>query len=242
MIVTFCAASLASLGTVPAHATSAGVWTWWRYPTGSQLWNLDQNVRITQSAPTRFWSHQFGFVGGDGGYLGLQTDGSVGNGQRGKLAIFSIWNAADARPGPGAVCVDFGGEGVGKSCRILYNWQPGTTYKYRLWYLGAETGDRHRWGAWMIDTSTGKETHIGSILAPAGKSRITNSVSWIEDFGGTPCDQAAPAAGVFGHPTANNGQVHGTFDSGPTRSCGRSRATVSNDPSARTVTMRTYLA
>ncbi len=53
---------------------------------------------------TYFWAHQFGLVGGEGGYLGLQTKGNRADGSLGKLAIFSLW---DATGSDGAGCVRF---------------------------------------------------------------------------------------------------------------------------------------
>ncbi|MGY2063466.1 DUF3472 domain-containing protein, partial [Nocardia gipuzkoensis] len=102
---------LALAGTAaPAQAAQAPVHQWWGYPTAS-MWNLDTTVTVRTSGPTRFFAHQFGFEGSDGGYLGIQQT------PRGRQAIFSVWNSPGAaQAGPGASCETFGGEGVGWHC------------------------------------------------------------------------------------------------------------------------------
>ena len=55
----------------------------------------------------------------DGGYMGVQTLGSRWDiRSTGPIAIFSIWGATSATPGPGAVCRRFDWEGVGINCRL----------------------------------------------------------------------------------------------------------------------------
>ena len=55
----------------------------------------------------------------DGAYMGVQTAGQRWDiGSTGPIAIFSIWGATSATPGPGAVCRRFDWEGIGMQCRL----------------------------------------------------------------------------------------------------------------------------
>jgi hypothetical protein len=75
-----------------------------------------------------FYSSQFGIVDGDGGYIGIQTDGN------GKRAIFSIWgaNGAQCADVAGAICQPFTGEGDGYQTLVPYEWVPGHRYRTRV--------------------------------------------------------------------------------------------------------------
>ncbi len=86
-----------------------------------------------------FWAQQFWADAtiDHGGYFGLQTGGVIGTQNVGKMLIFSIWNATSATAGPGAVAQPFGGEGIGYSVRLAYDWQEGTPYRFRLEKEGA---------------------------------------------------------------------------------------------------------
>jgi hypothetical protein len=142
-----------------------GTYTDWNWPaTSGGYYNFDHDLRIQQVTPNApyFWSHQFGFVDGDGGYLGLQSNGVGFDGYRGKLAIFSIWQATAAS---GPACGTFGGEGTGYSCKIPYEWVANRRYRLRLWATGTDGADEW-WGAWVMDRTTGAEQHIGSIRVP----------------------------------------------------------------------------
>ena len=68
-------------------------WTWPATSTG--YYNFDQRLTILghSSGTHYFWAHQMHFVGGDGGYLGLQV-GSYPNNT--KIALFSLWGANGA--------------------------------------------------------------------------------------------------------------------------------------------------
>lgn len=105
--------------------------------------NSVQVVMTVEAAPPNdssyFWAQQF-FTSrtvDHGGYFGLQTGGVVGNRNVGKMAIFSIWNATAGEAGPGATAQTFGGEGIGYSVRMPFNWQPGVRYQFVLEKDGA---------------------------------------------------------------------------------------------------------
>ena len=90
-----------------------GTYTDWRWPDApdgyaSFEWELTPHTDPTPDG--YFWSHQFWLVGGESGYVGLQTLGSE---PTGKIAIFSIWDAVTA--GGPVYMSRFDGEGEGYS-------------------------------------------------------------------------------------------------------------------------------
>jgi hypothetical protein len=76
---------------------------------------MDQRLTVLGHSPGThyFWSHQFGFIGGENGYLGLQV-GSYPNNT--KIALFSIWGANGA---DGPNCGPFVEGTPGYTCRPL---------------------------------------------------------------------------------------------------------------------------
>jgi hypothetical protein len=123
------------------------------------------------------------------------------------MAIFSIWDALEAEPGPGASSEEFTGEGEGWSCRIPYEWVEGHTYCLRVETCGIDEQDNEWWGAWIIDTSTNQETFIGKIKVPASWQRMDDySAVWVEYYRQVNDCGSIPYAKVrFEHPVADNG-------------------------------------
>src|SRR6202453_913746 len=107
-------------------------------------WDLEP--RTDPSPVGYFWSHQVALVGGEGGYVGLQTEGSE---PTGKIAIFSVWGAIDA-DGP-EYAAPFGGEGIGMTVRIRYQWVPG-----RREQLAIHAGRGGWWRAEVDDRQIGR--------------------------------------------------------------------------------------
>ena len=62
------------------------------------------------------------------GYMGMQVDGTNAE----KRFIFSIWDVFEGEPATGAIGVIFGGEGVGYSIRMPYQWEEGNQYNLNL--------------------------------------------------------------------------------------------------------------
>ena len=154
-----------------------------------------------------YWAHQFGFKDGDGGYMGLQTNGCMQGQWVGKMAIFSIWEALDAEPGPGASCEWFTGEGEGWSCRKKYNWVEGYTYSLRIKKEGVDEQQNEWWSAYIKDITTSDETFLGRIKVPASwKGLDTSSAVWVEYYGKVvDCNSIPYAEARFEQPTANDG-------------------------------------
>jgi len=182
---------------------------YWDYHTGFFNFDIFLTIDIEPKIKSDyFWAHQFKFIEGNGGYLGLQTSGSIQGQKVGKMAIFSIWDAIEAEPGLGATCEYFTGEGEGWSCRIPYEWIEGRTYCLRIWELCcAELPlEDEWWSAWIIDTSTGQETFIGKIKIPSSWQWLNaSSIVWVEYYGQVNGCNAIPYAKArIEHPTADN--------------------------------------
>jgi len=191
----------------------ADAWYSWPVVSGSGFYNFDILLTIDVDPGIQsyyYWAHQFNFRNGDIGYMGLQTNGIIQGSWVGKMAIFSIWNALGAEPGPGASCEQFSGEGEGWSCRIKYNWVEGRTYRLRIWEFPSENSERDKWwGAWVIDTFTGQETFIGKIKVPSSWQMLdSSSCIFVEYYGQVnDCDSIPYAEARFEEPTANNGSI-----------------------------------
>ncbi|MBM2620278.1 DUF3472 domain-containing protein [Actinoplanes sp. LDG1-06] len=208
VVVVLVAAVVGFIGLqVPADAAAqhqnANLYAYWNFHGRSGFWNVDQQVRVSQKARASYWAMNFGFTTtpDEGGYLGLQTDGQRFNGTKGDTAIFSLWNANATR---GSNCGRFSGEGTGRSCRIPYAISTGTYYRLRVWRLAADSGGQW-WGAWVANPATGKDTPIGQIRVPRGKTLLTPPMNFSEYFGpARTCDTVPASAAYFTQPAANS--------------------------------------
>ncbi|HEX3392935.1 MAG TPA: DUF3472 domain-containing protein [Acidimicrobiales bacterium] len=188
-----------------------GPYTEWFWPTppsagGRQGFSTFEHTLTPEIDPgpqaTYFWAHQFGLEGGEGGYIGLQTRGNRADGSLGKMAIFSLWDAAGAE-GPGVV--RFSGEGTGWSARIAYHWEQETTYRLRVGIDGV-TPRGTWWAASVLDLHTADERHIGRLMAKPGWDGLRPwSVMWTEYYGPAlrRCSDLAEVSAVFGNPVAD---------------------------------------
>jgi len=194
------------------RATPQGTYTEWRWPPSTSFARTLQagylnfeHVLVPEVDPgpdtTYFWAHQFRLIGGEGGYIGLQTKGNRIDGSLGKMAIFSIWDA-EAAEGP---ATRFSGEGEGWSCRIPYQWQAGRAYGLKVFTPGGGW-----WGARVRDEQTGAISEIGGIRVPQHWRNLDSwSVMWTEYYGPplNSCRDLAYSSVVFGTPRANDGEV-----------------------------------
>jgi hypothetical protein len=127
------------MGAPPAAAAVApnGTYSNWTWPASTTgYYNFDQRLTILGHSPGThyFWAHQFQFIGGDGGYLGLQVGLYPNNS---KIALFSVWGANGAQ---GANCGPFNEGGAGYTCRLdPYAWVSGRAYRMRLWSVGEDS-------------------------------------------------------------------------------------------------------
>ena len=194
-------------------ATPRGTYTEWRWPPSTSFartllagYRSFEHVLVPEVDPgpdsMYFWAHQFRLIGGEGGYLGLQTKGNRVDGSLGKMAIFSIWDALEAA-GPGTT--RFGGEGEGWSCRIPYKWEAGRAYGLKVSSVGGGW-----WEAKVRDEATGVVSQIGGIRVPEHWRNLDSwSVMWTEYYGSPldRCSDLAYSSVVFGTPLANDGET-----------------------------------
>jgi hypothetical protein len=169
-------------------------------------WDLTPELDTSQGY---FWAHQFAFRNsGDpqcGGYVGLQANGAYPSGPA-KLALFSIWDALDARSSE--VARPFGGEGTGYQTMIRYEWAAGRGYQLRL-----AADDQSWWCASVRDNETGIEDEIGRILVPDGWRKLdTWSIAWTELFFPPirDCADMECASSLWAGFTANQGTIRPT--------------------------------
>ncbi len=202
------------------------------------LYNIDMPLKINVDpgpGAARFFSEQFA-IGPYTGYLGLQTDMSQSNGQVTKGAIFSIWNATSAVEGsPGTWCQTFGGEGIGYSCRMPYNWTAGTTYRLRVWQITANS-----WAAFVKDLTTGIEVQLGTITIPSSKYWLQASLTtFTEYYGGDfpACSDLKLSRVTWGMPVGNNSSVPSTWVSNSIGQgdCASIRSSVGRGPTVQSV-------
>lgn len=185
----------------PPALRPTGTYTDWRWPPTTTGYPSFEWTLVPETDPTPdgyFWSHQFGLVGGDGGYVGLQT---MGADPKGKIAIFSIWEAESAT-GP-AVAGPFSGEGSGYTARIPFRWEPGSAYRLTL----STTGDG-TWSAWAADAATGDDQLIGRIRVPSTCGGLKDfSIMWTERYAGplSKCSDLRLSSVRFLTPSATGG-------------------------------------
>lgn len=172
---------------------------------GNSLGNytIPAEVKARDTTLGYYWANQFGFVGGSkngfDGYIGLQTVGPIFTAdpkhrqdarknrfvKKTRIAIFSIWNALDAKPADGkSYAAPFGHEGKGWSCKVEYPWREGVTYTIRVWQLGdaKKPNEPEWWRGSIIDQSTGKETVIGDIQVPAAWGWLKRDASMFTEY------------------------------------------------------------
>ena len=163
-----------------------------------------------------FWAQQFFFEGTtEGGYIGVQQGGILGGQIVGKMMIGSIWNATEATPGPTASCEPFGGEGIGYSCRLAFEWRENVTYRMVI-----RESQEDWWSIIMIDPATNTETLLGDIHAPQEYGRIRPPTAGFAEYFGTvaSCETTPHAVALLHAPTAD-GTAPTSVDAGTYGTC-----------------------
>lgn len=217
LVVAVVAAMAAVAVPAPAYAAqhqNANIYTHWNFSGASiGYWNVDQQMRVEAKATATYWSLFWRWTtSSDGGYMGLQTNGSRFDGSTGETAIFSLWNATAAS---GPSCRSFGGEGTGYSCRLAYTFSTNRFYRYRVWILNKDSVGQW-WGAWIQDTTTGVDTYIGSIRVAATRTRITGVMNFVEYFGtAVACGSVPRSQALWTQPAANH-LGNGVYEYGST--------------------------
>jgi hypothetical protein len=152
------------------------------------------------AAPKTYWSLQWNWAQiPSGGYAGIQTDGNRQN-SIGDIAIFSIWDATDAVPGPASWCLPFGGEGIGQSCRTNIQVVPDREYKITIF---PDHARGNSWWAANLTAVGANPIYLGSIKAPSPNLSSEYFVNFIEYFGPpVACGEVGIADARFGLPIA----------------------------------------
>lgn len=169
----------------------------------NDIYTLDQVLKVEQKGDHSLWAVDFSFTDSNAqGFLGLQTDGPRFDGSVGEMGIFSVRNAIGAE---GTSCQKFDEGGSGYSCRVALTIQPGAEYRLRLWAVKIE-GQKEWWGAWIYDSSTQQDYHVGYIIIPAPKNLFLNQIySFSSYFGGnTDCTKMPQSVVTFKLPGANS--------------------------------------
>lgn len=153
---------------------------------------MSVDIVIEQAPPddsSYFWAQQFytSTTTDHGGYFGLQTSGIINNQNVGKIVIFSIWNAVDAVAVGSSISQTFGGEGIGYSIRLPFEWVEGETYRFAL------TKTDSFW--WQLSLN---ELALGSIKITEDVPLQTTFVGFTEYFRDIEtCDDLPEAKAVF---------------------------------------------
>ena len=145
-----------------------------------------------------YWAQQFFFEGTtQGGYTGVQTGGILGGAVVGKMVIFSIWDAIEATPGPAARCEPFGGEGVGQSCRLAFEWRENVTYTFVLREVAPD-----QWSMTVLDPAVPTEILLGTIRVPEAWGRVRPPTAGFAEYFGTTasCDTLPHAVALLHQP------------------------------------------
>ena len=206
--LSLCSLLLLLMLSVTAHAgDTPGTYTNYQFdPAVTALNSVDFGITVKADPGYRanvFWSNQFSLVGTrSGGYTGMQS-----NGGSDRMFLFSIWDATEARSGSkGSACVNFGGEGVGKSCRMAHEWQQGHTYRFHVAYEGDQ------WlGVTVTDLTTHGSFKLGSIRTASNSISPAGMVNWTEYFewssADSDCFNQPYASAEFDLPVGNAGSA-----------------------------------
>jgi hypothetical protein len=199
------------------------------YHDGTQtgFYNLDSTIELltlSEDQSGTFWANSLRFMGSEtspqypvnyvggrqGGYLGLQINTPTRH-----TAMFSLWWALDAEPGPNAEClhgmemwylddrpfeppiaelsdVDTTRRTAGGpfySCRLGVTIEADKRYTLRVWEVSdaEQPNEPEWWGAWLINETDGTEEYIGKIQVPGNWGWLSGDTGgFIEHFGPMP--------------------------------------------------------
>jgi len=108
------------------------------------------------------------------------------------MFIVSIWNAEEAIAAPNAVAQTFGGEGVGYSIRLQYDWSEGSAYRFRLSRVDGE------WWQLSVSEDGGRPIAVGRIRITETVPLQPNFASFSEYLGSVEsCEELPPKKATF---------------------------------------------
>jgi len=153
------------------------------------------------------------------GYFGIQV-----NSPTERRVIFSVWDAgteaADRNKvpeenkvqviaqGAGVVAGDFGNEGTGGHSHWVYNWKPGTTYKFLVTALPDSAGSATYYTGYFFIPETQQWKLVAAFKCPKDGQYLNGLYSFVEDFIGVNGQEQRKA--FFGNQWVRNenGQWH----------------------------------
>ena len=158
-----------------------------------------------RSSDVVYWSQQFGFKNGAIGYTGIQPRPNINGVSQGR-ALFSVFGSGPTTSDPNCFSGADGGPGV--SCATSFAYVVGKTYQFQV-----TTTSPNLWQGTVIDTESGKATHIGSWTVPAAWGNVQKSnLAFTEFYGNYPtCESLPSTSALFGPPTAANGALKGRY-------------------------------
>ncbi|HLV64279.1 MAG TPA: hypothetical protein VKY73_00635 [Polyangiaceae bacterium] len=194
-------------------------WTW-PSSVASMEWELMVEREIERALPNvpeagYYWTHQFSFEGGVGGYLGIQAEGGYQEVPPGseifftKMAVFWLSGPPlDAELGdiayPDARIAPISAAGVSYlTIHARFEWQACHVYRFRI--APESTASTGVWyGAWIEDVTDGVETFLGRMLLPADTGLLApfsiSRTQPINRWEPSACGQRQPGSAVFGTP------------------------------------------
>jgi hypothetical protein len=197
------AAALLALGlATPASAQQqqwAAAYVDWTFAEdASASARIEQDIRVAEPARASFFTLNWDFEIGEGGYIGLQSDEAGAHNVR-----FSLWNATSAR---GTACRRFDGEGVGMTCELPWTIAANVFYRVRVVRGAADAGGQ--WWAGWIDTLEADgpvvQTRIGDLRVAAGGDAINPAtIHNFSEFWGdavVACQDVTLSAAIFAPP------------------------------------------
>lgn len=206
-------------GTTGTGVTPGGIADMHAYFGGGAVDHFEYAMTIVEPPidnSSWFWALQFFFENtNQGGYTGLQGNGIIEGQTVGKMAIFSIWDSTQSMPGPGATCEMFGGEGVGQSCRLPFEWRENVTYRLEL-----EQTSPMWWTLTLQDPTDGTGHEIGTIRTPDGWGLVDPFAAGFAEYYGQvdACDSMPHTVAVIHTPLAD-GQTPNSMDANTFGTC-----------------------
>ena len=193
-----------SFGVVAERAEACCSYVFW-YQPGTRIVFTDvtsfkQTVTPVESTGNEknYWATQWTWSNdNDGGYTGVQPSGIRENeSSTGPVALFSLWGATSATPGPNSRCRPFDWEGIGILCRIdLPTVLTQNSIKVE------RSSDGRDWTG-SIQQPNGEREIIGTIRMP-NVNTMWNIHTWVEYWGANndqQCDALIGAAAYLSFP------------------------------------------
>lgn len=192
-----------------AHAQQQQEWAAayidWTIPDGvTGVDRMAQDIAVIEPAHASFFTLNWDFTTGEGGYIGLQSDvDGAGN------VRFSLWNAAAAR---GESCRRFDGEGVGMTCVLPMELQTDRFYRVRVARSDADAHGQW-WTGWVDTVDASGQTRsfrIGDLQVASRLNEIAPlSIYNFNEYWGDAvrtCSEVPMSAAIFGAPSLQHGR------------------------------------